>query len=155
VKPAGTGNCDDVKPLLMGYLDGELDSATKQLVEEHVAACPRCARELEDFGKLQEVMSTMKFKEPIDAELDRYWRNVYNRLERGIGWILFSIGAIIMLCYGGFKLVEEVVRSPSLSIFLKIGVVALVFGVVILFVSIARERLQVCAKDKYSREVER
>jgi predicted anti-sigma-YlaC factor YlaD len=147
--------CDEIKPLLMGYLDGELDDATRKRVEEHIAQCAHCAHELEDFDKLQEVMRTMKFKEPTDVELEVYWRNVYNRLERGIGWILFSLGAIIVLCYGGFKLVEEIVRTPSLSIILKVGVVAFVFGLVILLVSVARERLQVCPKDKYSREVER
>jgi hypothetical protein len=139
----------------MGYLDGELDSEAKRRVDEHLTACANCARELEEFRKLQEVICTMKFKEPTDLELETYWRNVYNRLERGIGWILFSLGAIIVLCYAGFKLVEEVIRDPALNVILKIGVVALVFGFVILLVSVARERLKICRKDKYSQEVER
>ena len=97
----------------------------------------------------------VKLKEPSDLELQQYWSGVYNRLERGIGWILFSVGAIIVLCYGGFKLIEEVIKDPSVGLLLKIGLVALVFGIVILFVSILRERLRVRKVDKYSKEVKR
>ena len=97
----------------------------------------------------------IRFKEPSDAELERYWSSIYNRLERGAGWILLSVGAIILLCYGAFRLVEGIIKDPKVAIVLKVGVVALVFGVVILFVSLLRERLAVRKVDKYSREVER
>ena len=97
----------------------------------------------------------IQFKEPSDAELDRYWGNVYNRLERGVGWICFSLGAILLLCWGAFAMIEELIQDPGVSMVVKTGVVALIAGAVILFVSIARERLTVRKTDKYSREVER
>ena len=97
----------------------------------------------------------IQFREPSDAELDRYWSNVYNRLERGLGWILFSLGAILLLCWGAFAAIEEMIQDPNVSMVIKIGVVALVAGLVVLFVSIARERLTMRKTDKYSREVER
>ena len=97
----------------------------------------------------------MTFREPSDVALQRYWGSVYNRIERGLGWILFSFGAIVLLCYGGFKLVEEVVRDPTISWIVRAGVVALVFGLVVLFVSLVRERLTVSKTDRYSREVKR
>ena len=96
-----------------------------------------------------------KLKEPSDIELAQYWSSVYNRLERGIGWILFSVGAIIVLCYGGFKLVEEIIKDPEIVPLFKVGIVALVFGVAILLVSVLRERLRVRKVDKYSKEIER
>jgi hypothetical protein len=80
---------------------------------------------------------------------------VYNRIERGAGWILLSIGAILLGCYGGFRLIEQVVRDPTVALIVKVGLVALVFGAVILFVSLLRERLAVRKADKYSREVKR
>ena len=97
----------------------------------------------------------IKFKEPTDAELERYWKSIYNRLERGLAWILFSAGAIIVLCYGGFKLIEQVIKDPNIALLFKIGLTALVFGAVILFVSLLRERLTVRKVDKYSKEIER
>ena len=97
----------------------------------------------------------IRFNEPTDAELSRYWSSIYNRLERGVGWILFSLGAIVLLCYGGFKLVEAVIRDPTIQWWVKGGVLALVFGTVVLFVSLLRERLAVRRVDKYSKEIER
>ena len=93
--------------------------------------------------------------EPTDAKRNGYWRSVYNRLERGVGWICFSVGAILLLCYGAFKLIEEMIRSPSVAVVVKVGVVGLILGVVILVVSVVRERLVLRKKDKYSEEVER
>jgi hypothetical protein len=97
----------------------------------------------------------IQFKEPTDAELDRYWGSVYNRLERGLGWIFFSLGSILLLCWGTFQMIEKVIEDPGVSLVVKAGTVALIVGAVILFVSIARERLTIRKTDKYSREVER
>jgi len=148
-------SCDKFKSLITAYLDGELPPEERALFESHLASCERCAKDLDEFAKLKEELDMLKFKEPTDAELARYWGGVYNRLERGIGWVLFSLGAIVLLCYGGFKLVEETIKSPEVSTILKVGVLAAVFGTVILFVSLLRERLAVRKVDKYSKEIER
>ena len=95
------------------------------------------------------------FKEPTDAELDRYWSSVYNRLERSLGWILFSLGAIVVLSWTAFLVLEELLGDPEISLLLKIGVVSLVIGLVVLFVSLVRERLTIRKTDKYSREIDR
>ncbi len=147
--------CDEFKPMLTGYLDGELTPERSAELEAHLAACEACRRELAELTGLKEELAMMKFKEPPDVELERYWRSVYNRLERGLGWILLSVGAIIVLCYGAFQLIEEMIKDPRVAVLLKVGVVALVFGAVILFVSLLRERLAVRKVDKYSKEVER
>jgi len=147
--------CDDFKSLMMGYLDDELEPNLRSKVEAHLADCPDCRKELEQFRRMKEELNMVKFKEPSDAELERYWNNIYNRLERGLGWITLSLGAIILLSYGGFKLVEEVVKDPEIGLLIKVGVLALVFGTVVLFVSLLRERLALLKIDKYSKEVER
>jgi hypothetical protein len=62
---------------------------------------------------------------------------------------------MVLLGYGGFKLVEETIKNPEVGTLLKVGVLAAVFGTVILFVSLLRERLAVRKVDKYSKEIER
>ena len=148
-------SCDEFNSMITPYLDNELPPERRAFFESHLASCERCRRELEELRKLKEELDMIRFKEPTDAELDRYWHSVYNRLERGIGWALFSVGAVVLLCYGGFKLVEETIKNPEISVLLKAGVLAAVFGTVILFVSLLRERLAVRKVDKYSKEVER
>jgi len=137
------------------YLDGELSDDDRRRFEDHLAACDACRREVADLKRLTEDLDMIRFKEPGDEELARYWSGVYNRLERGLGWILFSAGAILTLCYGAFKVIEELVRDPAVSVLLKVGVCALIAGLVVLFVSLLRERLVVCKVDRYSKEIER
>ena len=148
-------SCQEFKPMITGYLDGELSSDQAQRLQSHLSTCQDCTRELANLRDLKENLAMIKFKEPTDAELERYWKSIYNRLERGLAWILFSAGAIIVLCYGGFKLIEQVIKDPNIALLFKIGLTALVFGAVILFVSLLRERLTVRKVDKYSKEIER
>ena len=148
-------NCDEAKALMMAHLDGELSPEQRTALDAHVAQCEHCRRELDAFADLQEELQMVKFKEPTDAELARYWSSVYNRLERGLGWILFSLGSIVLLCWGAFTLIEEVIKDPKVPVAVKFGTVAAVFGIVILIVSVARERLSVRKADRYSQEVEK
>ena len=148
-------NCEDYKQRISGYVDEELDASGREQLERHLATCESCRREYEELVQFKENLAMIQFREPSDAELDRYWGNVYNRLERGVGWICLSIGAILLLCWGAFTMIEELIQDPGVSMVVKIGVVALIVGLVFLFVSIARERLTIRKKDKYSREVER
>jgi len=97
----------------------------------------------------------MKHKEPPDEAWENYWSRVYNRLERGLSWILISIGAMILLFYGGFKAVESLVKDPAVAILLKVAILVLLAGLVILFVSVVRERIFTYKKDKYAKEVKR
>jgi len=141
--------CDDYKNRLMGYLDDELDNDQRQQVEKHLAQCPDCAAELEEFKKLKAITDEVALVEPEDRIWRDYWSNIYNRLERSIGWIMFSVAAIALTIYGGFKAVEELIKDPTVEIILKIGVLALIAGLAILFVSILRERLYIRRRDRY------
>jgi predicted anti-sigma-YlaC factor YlaD len=142
-------SCDDFKLLMMGLLDGEITPAERRRLEEHLEDCPACARELEEFRRLKGVTDRMKFVGPDDEVWERYWTHVYNRLERGVAWILTSLGAILLLAYAGFRFIDQFVQDPEVSLLLRIAVAALLLGLIILFVSVARERLFMWRKDKY------
>ncbi len=148
-------SCDEFVRMAGAYLDGELPDNERRRFEDHLAVCDACRRELAELKRLTEDLNMMRFKEPGDEELETYWSGVYNRLERGIGWILLAVGAILTLCYGAFKIIEEMIRDPAISVILKVGVCALIAGLVVLFVSLLRERLVVHKVDRYAREVER
>lgn len=83
-----------------------------------------------------------------------YWTSVYNRMERRIGWILFSIGAIIILFFGGYKLVEGLVQAPDVPLLFKVAILSVLGGLVVLLVSLARERIFVRKRERY-KEVEK
>ena len=71
------------------------------------------------------------------------------RLELRILLIRSQRPAILLLIYGGFKLIEEIVTDPEIGILLKGGLLLLIVGLAILFISILRERLFIQKKDRY------
>jgi predicted anti-sigma-YlaC factor YlaD len=143
-----------IKKLISSYHDGELDNKDRQVVEEHLKQCLDCRLEFEEMGKFEEVMGKMQFKKPQKEMWEVYWSTIYNRLERKIGWILLSIGGMILLFFGGYKAVEGIIQDPSTPILLKVGILTVLGGVVILLVSLLREQLFVHKRERY-KEVEK
>jgi len=141
--------CDDHKDQLMGYLDNELSEEERRRFEEHLAGCSNCASELEEFKKLKAITDELSLAEPEEKVWQDYWSGVYNRIERGIGWIMFSVAAISLAIYCGFKAIEELIKDPTIEVTLKIGLLALIAGLAILFVSVLRERLYFWRRDRY------
>ncbi len=141
--------CQDYKNLMMGYLDDELDAEQQKTLQQHLESCPECRAELEEFAQLKQITDDAALLEPEERLWKQYWSGVYNRIERGAGWALFSAAAILLLIYGGFKLIENLVKDPTVDIILKVGVVALIAGLAILFVSVLREKLYFRKKDRY------
>ena len=141
--------CHDYKDLLMGYLDNELSDEQRNRFEEHLAGCPECAGELKEFQKLKAITDEVTLVEPEDRIWQDYWNGVYNRIERNVGWLIFSVAAILLTIYGGFKLIEEIVTDATVGMLLKLGLLALIIGLAILFVSVLRERIYFWSKDRY------
>ncbi len=140
--------------LLMKAVDGELNLDEQTEFEEFVSKDGDCRQEWQQMKKLKEVTNSMNFKSLPTEVWDNYWVNVYNRLERGLAWILFSIGAIILLTYSGFKAVESIIADPQLAGILKAAILMVIGGSVILLVSVVREKLFTRKSDPY-KEVQR
>jgi predicted anti-sigma-YlaC factor YlaD len=142
---------DAFKPLLMGYLDHELTELEVLRMEEHLKECVSCAAELEEFRRLKEVTQNMRVVMPDDKYWEMYWSNVYNRLERRVGWILLSLGSILLTSYGLYYIIARLLLQGNIPLVIRIGVVALVVGLCTLVVSVLRERIFFSKSDKYER----
>lgn len=143
-----------IKELISSCHDKELDEEKKKQIEEHLKECSECRREFEEMGKFEEVMNKMELKKPPREVWQIYWASIYNRLERRIGWILLSIGAMILIFFGGYKMVEGIIQDPSTSLLLKVGILTLMAGVVVLLFSLVREQFFVRKRERY-KEVEK
>lgn len=146
--------CQEYKDFMMGYLDNELDEAQKRAFESHLSGCPDCRKEIEAFTKLKRIADDVTLVEPEDRLWQQYWGRLYNRIERGTGWVMFSVAGILLLIYGGFTAIENLIKDPTVGILLKVGLLALLAGLAILFVSVVRERIYFWSKDRY-RDVRR
>ena len=146
-----TRPCDAYKPLLMGYLDREIPDDEISTVEEHLRGCPDCTAELENFRRLKEVTHDMRVVTPDDRYWDEYWSHIYNRLERKVGWILLSIGTIMLASYALIQLVLEAFLDRDIPLWVRIGIIAVIVGLCTLLVSVLRERIFLSKSDKYER----
>lgn len=144
-------SCERARILMMGRLDGELKDAESRQLDEHLAGCESCSQQYEQFVQLKKGTSEMKFKPLPEMYWDEYWVNVYNKIERGISWILVSIGAILVIAYSLYQAMDEFFHNPAEPLVMKIGVGVLILGMIILFVSVIREKLMIRPVDKYRR----
>lgn len=142
------------KQLLAGYVDNELTTAEKAEFERELSANPELQKELKEFNRLKLVTSQMKYADLPDEVWEAYWQSVYRKIERGAGWILASVGAIILLVFGVYAAFSKLYVDPASPLWLKIGLTLGSIGVIILLVSLVRERFFAYKRERYT-EVEK
>ncbi len=140
--------------LVMKAIDNELDPTEKETFEKLIANNNYYKKEWEEFKKVKIVTSKIQLKEPAKEEWDMYWSNVYNRIERGLAWLLLSSGAIILFGYGAYKFIESFIPDPNIPLIIKIGIFLLFGGLIALLFSIIREKLFLHKSDPY-KEIKR
>lgn len=144
-----TADRERFEKLMMGALDSELTMDEEQEFNKMLASDTDLKKEFDQYKKLKKATIAMKFKAPPPEVWDNYWLGVYNKMERGIGWLIFSIGAVILLTYGGFKSIEAVINDPGLALIAKVGILLTIGGLAVLFVSVAREKFFTRKHDPY------
>ncbi len=139
----------DMRELLAGYVDGELSTEERKAFEAELENNPELKAELEEFRKLKEVTSMVKYADlPLEV-WENYWQSLYRKLERGFGWILFSVGAIVLLSFVVFEFFHGMYINPGIPMLIKVGVTAVTIGAVILAVSFIRETIFAYQRDRY------
>ncbi len=141
--------CDLYKYLIIQFIDNEISDEDEIKLKTHLLSCSNCQKEYEEFKNLKGVSKEMKNKILPDMAWDEYWRHVYNRLERGVSWILISIGSIILLGIAVYHFLWDILSSTQMTAFEKFGILVLVLGFIVLFISVVREKLMARKHDKY------
>lgn len=140
---------DRARRLMMGALDDELAPGEREELDRLLASDAELAREWERLRRTREVTESMRMRQPPIEVWDGYWDGIYNRIERGLGWILVSAGAIVLLGWGTWRVVEALLADLSVPVPIKLAVLAVALGAVVLFVSVVRERWLLRDKDPY------
>lgn len=138
-----------VRQLMMGALDGELSPGDRDELAHVLQHDPVLQQEWQQLQRVKEVTQTMSLRHPPEETWDRYWTGVYRRLERGVAWILVSIGVIVLLSWGVWQAIQDILGDTALPAFIKAGILALIAGTVILLVSVVREKLILRRSDPY------
>jgi hypothetical protein len=78
--------CDDIRPVLGAWLDGELGRSEAEAVRWHVAGCATCAEERRQLEKLQAAMKSVFATEAERIVFEPFWRGVQDRIEHKRAW---------------------------------------------------------------------
>lgn len=143
-------NCARARELLTARIDGEITSGDLTELEQHLAACEECRRELAEMSELTGLVGEIRLARPSEEDMMKYWPSVYARIERGMGWGLLVAGAAIWAGYGVYAFLTD----PMMEALTKFLVALPVVGVLMLLVSVTRERYHVSKTERYG-EVEK
>ena len=134
---------EHVGELLSGYIDGELTQQDLQRVRLHCESCDDCRRGLEELRTLREKMG----KSNLSNVRQDVWRETMDdtavKATRGIGWVLFIGGLLLVAGYFVFTII------PEMSLLQALIVGGFYGGMLLLFISVLRQRLIERKSDKY------
>jgi len=147
-------SCKDMSLNIMALLDEELNEDQIEGVKKHLETCEKCSEDYASIKKVKEVTGKMKFKKLPEFYWDDYWKHIYNRIERGLSWVFLSLGAIIILCFAGWEFLDKLTANQDIHPLLRWGIFIFLIGIIILIISILREKMMVRRVDKY-KEIER
>lgn len=142
------------RELMMLVLDGEANTTQVQELESRMVADEALREEFESMKSTKEMTMSNRPPEPDAALWQTYWTGVYRRMERGFGWVLFSIGAIVLMLYGAWEFGRQWWSDDSIPLWARIAGGSLAAGTIILFVSVLRERLFFHKNERY-KDIER
>ncbi len=138
-------NDEHVGEWLSGYIDGELTQQQRQHVDIHCEACAACKKELDELRALRTDIGRAQLSESGED----IWREEMNdttvSASRGIGWLLFIGGVLVMAGIGIF----EFVIDSSIPTMFKVITGIIYGGLAMLFFSVLRQRLIERKTDKY------
>ena len=136
------------------YFSDELSKEEKIELERMLKSDSQLQSEFDEQKNIKEVLNKMKLKNPSREVWDSYWMGVYNRIERGIAWVVISIGALIFFGYASYEIVNAFIKDTQAPVLAKIAISMLVFGGLILLFSLIREKIFSSKRDKY-KEIQR
>lgn len=79
------------------------------------------------IGKMT-MTSQSRLKEPPPELWDSWSRSSFTKVERGIGWILFTAGALVLLLYGAWVVLSDLLTDPGIAWWIRAAVVAVTAG---------------------------
>ena len=104
-------SCEIIKDLLPLYHDGVCSNESKAMIEEHLAECDNCKKELDE---MDEVLPVKNMKQNLsDAEavkkLSMKWRKgMFINLLKGVLSTIFIIAVILLIlyCFVGIRIIS-------------------------------------------------
>ncbi len=144
-----THDTERIRKLMMASIDGESTAEEEAELQERLLRDSKMAEEYQQLKNLKMMTSQNRIMEPSPELWDSYSRTLFTKLERRIGWILFTLGALVLLFYGSWMALSGLFEDPEIAWWIKTAVAATVAGGIILLVSLIRERIYLHKHERY------
>ncbi len=135
--------------LLSAFVDGELDPRNVARIEAHLAEDEETRREVERLRRFNKMTSSLRLKEAPPEDWEVFWKSFRNRSERSIGWFLLTIGVVIIGIWALLNLLQALIASDAMPLYVKGGIFAAAAGILLLLVSVVRERIYKRSRTRY------
>ena len=135
-------------PLLSAYVDGELDAEHRDLVESWLADDPRVAEEVDRLVQLKSFTDHLVLREAPREAWDDFQADLGGRGGRDVGLLLLLVGVGVV---GGYALLRlgAMLLTAAIPVVLRLGVFIGGAGLLVLLITVLRERLFVRKRDRY------
>ena len=143
------------RALMMAAIDGESSPDERRELDAILAGAPDLAADWRRMTRVKEVTTGMRLQNAPEELWDGYWTSVYRRAERGAAWVLISAGAIVLAAYWLWQAVVALFSDASVPALVRFSVMALGLGLIILLVSVLREKMFTHRGDPYEKEIVR
>ena len=137
---------EHVGELLSGYIDGELTQQDAQRVRLHCEACEQCRQSLDDLKRMRERVGQATLSNASPTEWREAMSDTTVKATRGLGWLLFIGGMLVAVGVGVY---EVITSDHSWTLLEKLIVGGVYGGLLLLFISVLRQRLIERKTDKY------
>jgi len=111
-------------------------------------------KEFQKQINVKEAVMNLNLKKPKSEFWDNYWLSTYNRLERGVAWILISIGLTLLIGFAVYQFIQKLFVDDGGPFIIKMGLIVLFTGALILILSLIREQFIKTKNDSY-KEIKR
>lgn len=95
-------NCEQVQTQLAAYLYGDADKSQRHTIEQHLASCPACTRELAELQGVRGALNQVAAP-PVHVDLaalyrqEGEWQRRRLRRWRRLAWTLTAAAAVLFL----------------------------------------------------------
>ncbi len=135
--------------LLSAYVDDELDPEDAARIEAHLAENEDTRREVERLRRFNQVTGSLRLKEAPPEQWEGFWSSFHNRNERHLGWLLLTLGVIVVGGWTLINLLKALIHTDAFPLYVKGGIFAAAAGVLVLIISVVRERIHKRARTRY------
>lgn len=68
---------------------------------------------------------------------------------RTLGWLLVIVGVLLLVGFGSIELVKEIWQDAEIPVLVKVGMLALIGGIVVLILALIKERREDIKKEHF------